>query len=113
MKQPCWPSPPDWNWPTPPYTRRPPASAATSSTPPSSTRPPSFSADSPGTTQLPDGNKRAAWASLLLFLDLNGLDWEPGQPNVDDAEQVMFAVAAHEVDAEAFARWLDARVKHS
>ncbi len=26
---------------------------------------------------LPDGNKRAAWAALVLFLDLNGIVWSP------------------------------------
>ena len=29
---------------------------------------------------LPDGNKRAAWASLLLFIDLNGGHWSPILP---------------------------------
>lgn len=26
---------------------------------------------------LPDGNKRASWASLVLFIDLNGGVWDP------------------------------------
>ncbi|MEX0665420.1 MAG: Fic family protein [Acidimicrobiia bacterium] len=26
---------------------------------------------------LPDGNKRAAWAALVMFADLNGGAWEP------------------------------------
>ena len=26
---------------------------------------------------LPDGNKRAAWAALVMFVDLNGGRWEP------------------------------------
>ncbi len=34
---------------------------------------------------LPDGNKRAAWATLTLFIDLNGGHWEPDPPDVDDA----------------------------
>jgi prophage maintenance system killer protein len=29
-----------------------------------------------------DGNKRASWASLVMFLDLNGVIWEPDPPNV-------------------------------
>ena len=55
---------------------------------------------------LPDGNKRAAWASLVLFLDLNDVTWEPDPPDVDDAEAAMLAVAAHEVDEAWFADWL-------
>ena len=45
-----------------------------------------------------DGNKRASWASLVMFLDLNGVVWDPDPPDVDDAEAAMLAVAAHEVD---------------
>lgn len=60
---------------------------------------------------LPDGNKRAAWASLLLFLDLNGVGWNPDPPNTDEAEIAMFAVAAHELDEERFSIWLRERVE--
>ena len=60
---------------------------------------------------LPDGNKRAAWACLVLFLDLNGIVWSPDPPDVDDAEQVMSAVAAHEVDESWLAAWLRRRVQ--
>jgi death-on-curing protein len=38
---------------------------------------------------LPDGNKRAEWACLLLFIDLNRGQWNPDPPDVDDAVQVM------------------------
>lgn len=60
---------------------------------------------------LPDGNKRAAWASLILFLDLNGARWRPGAPIVDDAEAAMVATAAHEVHETWFADWLRTRVQ--
>ena len=60
---------------------------------------------------LPDGNKRAAWASLVLFLDLNDLGWDPDPPDTDEAEAAMLAVAAHEVDEEWFSRWLRERVR--
>jgi death-on-curing protein len=43
---------------------------------------------------LSDGNKRAAWASLVMFLDLNGAHWNPDPPDVDDAEAAMLAIAA-------------------
>ena len=35
---------------------------------------------------LPDGNKRASWACLVMFLDLNGVVWDPDPPDVDEAE---------------------------
>lgn len=59
---------------------------------------------------LPDGNKRAAWACLVLFIDLNGGRWHPDPPNVDEAEAAMLAVAAREVDEAWFAAWLRERV---
>lgn len=60
---------------------------------------------------LPDGNKRAAWAALVLFIDLNGGHWEPDPPDVDDAEQTMLAVAAHDVDESWTADWLREHVR--
>ncbi len=60
---------------------------------------------------LVDGNKRSSWASLVLFLDLNGLVWDPDPPAVDDAESAMLAVAAHEVDETWFAAWLRERTR--
>jgi death-on-curing protein len=59
---------------------------------------------------LPDGNKRAAWAALLLFVDLNGGAWAPDPPDVDQAETAMLAVAAGEVDERWFATWLRTRI---
>lgn len=55
---------------------------------------------------LPDGNKRAAWASLVVFVDLNGGKWNPDPPDIDGAERTMVAVAAGEIDEEALASWL-------
>lgn len=60
---------------------------------------------------LPDGNKRAAWASLVMFLELNGALWDPDPPDIDDAEAAMIMVAAHEVDENWLADWLRARVR--
>ena len=59
---------------------------------------------------LPDGNKRAAWASLVVFIDFNGGRWDPDPPDVDDAEQTMLAVAAGEIDEPASAAWIRQRV---
>jgi death-on-curing protein len=60
---------------------------------------------------LVDGNKRAAWAALVMFLDLNGVEWEPDPPDVGEAEVAMLAVAAHEVDEVWVADWLRARTR--
>lgn len=57
-----------------------------------------------------DGNKRAAWAALILFVDLNDGHWDPDPPDVDDAEQTMLAVAAGEMDEETLTVWLQERV---
>lgn len=54
---------------------------------------------------LPDGNKRAAWVSLRLFVELNRWSWEP-KPGIDDAERAVLAVASGEWDEIATAAWL-------
>jgi death-on-curing protein len=54
---------------------------------------------------LPDGNKRAAWVSLRLFVDINDWRWEPA-PTVDEAEAAVLAIAAGEWDEAAAAHWL-------
>lgn len=59
---------------------------------------------------LPDGNKRAAWACLVLFIDLNDGSWNDERPDTDDAVEAMLAVAAREVDEAWFADWLRERV---
>ena len=60
---------------------------------------------------LTDGNKRAAWAALVMFLDLNGGRWDPDPPDVDDAERTMIAIAAGEIDEAAVSDWLRTRVR--
>jgi death-on-curing protein len=42
---------------------------------------------------LPDGNKRAAWTALVMFIDLNHGAWDPDPPDIDEAEQAMLAIA--------------------
>ncbi len=61
---------------------------------------------------LPDGNKRAAWACLALFLDLNNVRWDPDPPQVDDAEAAMLAIAAAQVDEAWVAAWLLDRTRY-
>lgn len=59
---------------------------------------------------LPDGNKRAAWACMVMFIDLNDGQWEPDQPDVDESVEAMLAVAARDVDETWLAAWLRERV---
>ncbi|MGI8591002.1 MAG: hypothetical protein ACR2M5_08450, partial [Nakamurella sp.] len=53
-----------------------------------------------------DGNKRAAWATLAMFLDLNEVHWDPDPLPVDDAEAAMLAIAATQVDETWVADWI-------
>jgi death on curing protein len=54
---------------------------------------------------LPDGNKRAAWVSLRVFLEINGRALDP-YPSVDQAEAAVMAIAAGDWDELATAAWL-------
>jgi death-on-curing protein len=62
---------------------------------------------------LPDGNKRAAWAALVMFVDLNDGVWDPDPPNVDEAERAMLAIASGDVDESWTAARLRVRVRFS
>lgn len=59
---------------------------------------------------LPDGNKRAAWISMSMFIELNGGSWIAPVPDVDDAERMMLAVAEGSVSEADLADWLSTRV---
>jgi death-on-curing protein len=50
-----------------------------------------------------DGNKRAAFASLIVFLGLNGVDVAPPP---EAATAIMLSLAAGEVSEESLARWI-------
>jgi len=52
-----------------------------------------------------DGNKRAAWVTLRLFIEMNGWSWSP-YPGLDEAEQAVVAVASSTWDEEKTAEWL-------
>ena len=56
---------------------------------------------------LPDGNKRAAWVSMRMFVAINGWSWDP-YPSVDDAERTVLAIAAGELDEATASEWLRA-----
>ena len=51
---------------------------------------------------LPDGNKRAGWVALRLFIELN--DWRcRTAPSVDDAEEFVLGIAAGDTSEAAAA----------
>lgn len=52
-----------------------------------------------------DGNKRAAWVSMRMFVAINGWSWDP-HPDVDDAERTVMAIASGDLDEARTADWL-------
>ncbi len=58
---------------------------------------------------LPDGNKRAAWVSLRVFIEMNDWEWRD-YPSPEEAEQVMVAIASSEWDEQRVASWLIPRL---
>ena len=52
-----------------------------------------------------DGNKRAAWVTLRLFIEMNGWAWGR-YPGVDESEHAVVAVASSEWDEARTAAWL-------
>ena len=57
-----------------------------------------------------DGNKRTAFAALMVFLRLNGIPFAPPPP---DATAAMMALAAGDIDETGFARWIVANMPSS
>jgi death-on-curing protein len=56
-----------------------------------------------------DGNKRAAWVTLRLFVEMNSWTWSQ-YPSVDESEHAVLAVAAGEWDEQRAADWLRERI---
>ena len=50
-----------------------------------------------------DGNKRAAFASIIVFLGLNGFDFDVPP---EQATAMILALAAGEVSEDSLARWI-------
>lgn len=59
---------------------------------------------------LPDGNKRASWVSLRLFIELNDWRWT-ATPSVNDAEEFVLGIAGGYTSEAAAAEWLRGRIK--
>jgi death-on-curing protein len=54
-----------------------------------------------------DGNKRAAFASIIVFLGLNGIDLDvPSQ----EATAVVLGLAAGEIDQAVLAQWITDKI---
>ncbi len=53
-----------------------------------------------------DGNKRAGFLAIGLFLELNGFDLE-----VEDAVRTILELAAGDLSEKALAEWIRARIK--
>jgi death-on-curing protein len=56
-----------------------------------------------------DGNKRAAWVSFRLFIEMNEWVWIDF-PSIDEAEQVMLAIASSDWDELTLSQWLQSRI---
>jgi prophage maintenance system killer protein len=52
-----------------------------------------------------DGDQRAAWVTLRLFIDMSGWSWN-SYPSIDEAERAVLSVASGEWDEERVAGWL-------
>jgi death-on-curing protein len=50
-----------------------------------------------------DGNKRAAFGAMIVFLGLNGIDLDVPP---EDATAIILEVAAGEIDEDGLTRWL-------
>src|SRR5258705_13575303 len=50
-----------------------------------------------------DGNKRAAFASIIVFLGLNGVDFDAPP---EAATAIILGMAAREIDEDGLARWI-------
>jgi death-on-curing protein len=56
-----------------------------------------------------DGNKRAAWVTLRVFVEMNLWTWTD-YPSVDAAERVVLAVASGDMDEAQVTSWLRGRI---
>ncbi len=57
-----------------------------------------------------DGNKRAAWVTLRLFVEINAWRWTD-YPSTEEAERAVLAVASGEWNEIDAASWLRKRIE--
>lgn len=59
---------------------------------------------------LPDGNKRAAFIALRVFVERNGHTWHRSPTDPEDTDSVIRGVAAGTVGEAELAEWIRARL---
>jgi death on curing protein len=57
-----------------------------------------------------DGNKRAAFASIIVFLGLNGVDFDVPP---EAATAIILGMAAGEIDEDGLTRWIGDNIPHA
>jgi death-on-curing protein len=57
-----------------------------------------------------DGNKRAAFASIIVFLGLNGIDFDVPP---EAATAIILGMAAGEIDENGLTRWIADNLPHA
>jgi death-on-curing protein len=57
-----------------------------------------------------DGNKRAAFAAIIVFLGLNDIDFVAPP---EEATAVILSLAASEIDEDELARWISDKLKQA
>lgn len=60
---------------------------------------------------LVDGNKRAAYTTMRMFIALNGYEWKHGREGQEEAARAVEALAANAVSEERFANWVGHRME--
>jgi len=58
---------------------------------------------------LPDGNKRAAWVTLRVFIEINDWTWRT-TPAVEDAERAMISITAGLWSHDETTGWLKSHI---
>lgn len=59
---------------------------------------------------LVDGNKRAGYMTMRMFISNNGLTWTDGRDGKEENDRAVFALAAGSVTEESFTNWVGHRM---
>ena len=60
---------------------------------------------------LPDGNKRAAFLSLVEFVQRNGFEWRRGEQDPEETDSIVRAAAMGKCSVEELSDWIALRIK--
>ncbi|MGC9155349.1 MAG: type II toxin-antitoxin system death-on-curing family toxin [Ferrimicrobium sp.] len=58
---------------------------------------------------LPDGNKRTAYATMWMFIAINGLTWNLEDP--DEIVPMIIRVASGDINTEELTEWISSNIK--